>query len=873
MKYLLRTLLAISLLAPVSAVPLGNLDNGIEAKDNATGLGYIMFSPIGVQTRFSLASNRADNFVAVKYTNGIWYYDNNSSYVAFTPLPDDVLVASVDFSADTVTLLKGQNTVIHGISAGYIRGDLNIIANQWKGVFNAGEFGVTGTFIDLANVSIGNINSGIAGYDSATGNGYIMFSPDGLSQRLNYWGGQADSFTAVKYFNDQWYYDNNGGYVAFTPMPNDVLVASVDFDADTLNLLAGQNTVVHGIRAGYINGNLNILPNWFVGQSGHTGEYWITGSRINLHPDLPPIVSTFTDGAFGFDYFARQGQVHFALISPDLKNWTFLDSVMEPGDGFYHSVGMTSSSDKLFVRTVSYLSNSQNPAVEDFDNDGYTNQVELLDLGTSPLASSDTDNDGLLDEWEMYHHGDLSLTATSNTDGDWLTALEEYQQGRSPVIDDDANNDGWLDSETSKILNLDLSDAYDSADDVKPWADEDGDGIANASEVEAGTDPFDAADPVSSVYTPLVDLRASDFTSDGAVLSWNNHGSLGGDFLPGGQSPQSLTQSSARCVRFSAGTEDWLKGPRQAAQVTGAGSRTVVAWVYNPDVNPSQGDVLVSWGGVATGSPARSLFSARLSSSTANGALRLSGNSTGDQAWGNGVTPAQGQWSFVVFRYNLADGSMLVLQDFNVGLHAVPLDLDTGSLTSSDNPHHLIVGGDNDLTGGTSSQNTSLCIGRLYVYDRALPVSELVTLYNNDRSTYSKPSLPDADDDNIPDVMETSLGTLANNVDSDGDGINDDVELLQGTDPKDFFNGAAHYVQVTSGDAQDITQGQETPAAITFKVLNADSVPIANAPVNLTVPTGGGQVRLDSPGSPLNSNLSTSADANGEIKVRFKSTE
>lgn len=721
-------------------------------------------------------------------------------------------------------------------------------------------------------VPLGNIGHGIAARDGATGQGYILFSPDGLSSRFSLKAGQSDSFAAVVYENGTWYYDDDSALVSFTPLVNDVLVAKVDFSADTVISLKGKNNAENGIRTGYLSGDLVISANQYNGVSD-VGEFGITGTAIELNNLLPPHITSYQSGALSFDYFAERSKVHFVQISPDLQSWTFLDSVMEPGNGFYHSVGLTTSASRMFMRTATYESDSQNPGDEDFDNDGYTNRTELLDLGTSPLASTNTDGDGLLDEWEMYHFGSLALTDSSNTDGDWLTALEEYQLGRSPVVDDDADNDGWLDSEASKILNFDLSDAYENPGDVLPWADEDGDGISNAVEVAEGTGPLDPASPATVTYTPLVDLRASDFTADGSVVSWINHGSLGGLFLPGGQSPQAGSELTKRCVRFSSGTEDWLKGDKWAVQTTGAGSRTVIAWVYNPDVTTSQSDVLASWGGVATGSAERRLFSVRHSGQSGHGAVKLSGNGGGEQAWGNGVTPVQSQWSFVVFRYNLADGSMLALQDFVAGLNALPLSMNTGALNAAGNPHYFVVGGDSDASGNITSQSTSLSIGQLYIYDQALPVSEILALYNDKRAYYGKPAMADADSDGVPDVLETSLGLSNSMTDTDGDGISDAIELHKGTDAKDFFNGRAHYVQVTSGDTQTITEGEETPAAITFKVMDADGEAIANAPVNLTVPTGGGEIRLDSSGSPLNTNLSTSADANGEVKVRFKSNE
>ena len=161
--------LSLFLVSTAEAVPVGELRKGIAARDHAGGQGYILFVPGGLnpegfhidvpgaeepQGRFLVYSSNAKNFVAVQFVNGSWHYDDNSYLRPFVPQASDTIVASVDFTADTVTMLNGQDTVIHGIRAGYQQGDINITANMWDGVANSGEFGVTGTNIDLNPVPV-----------------------------------------------------------------------------------------------------------------------------------------------------------------------------------------------------------------------------------------------------------------------------------------------------------------------------------------------------------------------------------------------------------------------------------------------------------------------------------------------------------------------------------------------------------------------------------------------------------------------------------------------------------------------------------------------------------------------------------------------
>ncbi|MFK7848591.1 MAG: hypothetical protein AB8G77_25110 [Rhodothermales bacterium] len=77
-------------------------------------------------------------------------YRNKRVLVPFAPRSTDPLVAEVDFVADVVTHMQGLNTIVEGIAAGYVSGDLGVTAWMWAGSPNGGEFGVAGTTIEIA---------------------------------------------------------------------------------------------------------------------------------------------------------------------------------------------------------------------------------------------------------------------------------------------------------------------------------------------------------------------------------------------------------------------------------------------------------------------------------------------------------------------------------------------------------------------------------------------------------------------------------------------------------------------------------------------------------------------------------------------------
>jgi hypothetical protein len=49
------------------------------------------------------------------------------------------------------------------------------------------------------------------------------------------------------------------------------------------------------------------------------------------------------------------------------------------------------------------------------------------------VGDTDVDGDGLADWWEIQYFGNLSQTASGDPDGDGITNLQEYQQGRNPT--------------------------------------------------------------------------------------------------------------------------------------------------------------------------------------------------------------------------------------------------------------------------------------------------------------------------------------------------------------------------------------------------------------------------------------------------------
>ncbi|MBU0715478.1 MAG: hypothetical protein KJ964_08995, partial [Verrucomicrobia bacterium] len=146
------------------------------------------------------------------------------------------------------------------------------------------------------------------------------------------------------------------------------------------------------------------------------------------------------------------------------------------------------------------------PYNADTDGDGLADGWEVAH-GTNPL-NADTDGDGMPDKWELDHGFDPldSSDADLDADNDGLSNLAEYQHGTDPHnadTDGDGMPDGW---EVAHNLNPLVNDANldpdnDGLTNLQEYqhgtdphnADTDGDGITDGIEVQWGTDPTSAS--------------------------------------------------------------------------------------------------------------------------------------------------------------------------------------------------------------------------------------------------------------------------------------------------------------------------------------------------------------------------------------------
>jgi len=218
---------------------LGDLRRGVLVTESRSGAGYLLYNPSDISVRLGLSGNQADHFVAVYLDNGDWYYDDNAGGQRYTPQIGDLIVASLDFTNDTATLLEGQSGYIEGIEYGYASGDLEIIANEWDGEFNEHEYGLRGDYITtIANndQSLGELRRGVL----------------------------VSEHSAIEY----------------SPRVGDLIVADLNFTDNTVTFLEAQSGYIEGIEFGYAIGDLQAITNQWNGMR-NVNEFELRGSFLD----------------------------------------------------------------------------------------------------------------------------------------------------------------------------------------------------------------------------------------------------------------------------------------------------------------------------------------------------------------------------------------------------------------------------------------------------------------------------------------------------------------------------------------------------------------------------------------------------------------
>ncbi len=429
--------------------------------------------------------------------------------------------------------------------------------------------------------------------------------------------------------------------------------------------------------------------------------------------------------------------------------------------------------------------------------------ADAIAFDQRPITILDTDGDGLDDRWEMRFLGTLNEGAGADRDGDGVTNLAEFNARTHP---DNADTDGDGLSDGAELNRT----AGGSPAPTNPLlADTDGDGLSDgvetgtgifSSATDTGTDPLNedtdgdsfpdglevarGSNPnlASQVPDPLklVALDALQLPL-GPLETWNNTGTLGGEFIAEVDVPPVTSIEGRRGVTLD-GSDDSYLGPETPPAVTGNNSRTVEAWVYNPSLLDEE--TIIAWG--RRGGPDGTNCTFNFGAHPVFGAVGHWG--APDIGWNGMAQP--GVWTMLTYAYDGASRTTRVYVDgAEANSETLGAPLATHSVDTTGAPLRFIVGAQTEANGNrTAGLRGSMTIARIDIFDLALSpeviqrhFDELAVGFGLTPFTFT-----DADGDGLDDNGERFyFGNLSQTGagDPDGDGLTNAAEFAARTNP------------------------------------------------------------------------------------------
>ncbi|MGY8687537.1 MAG: LamG-like jellyroll fold domain-containing protein, partial [Verrucomicrobiales bacterium] len=325
-------------------------------------------------------------------------------------------------------------------------------------------------------------------------------------------------------------------------------------------------------------------------------------------------------------------------------------------------------------------------------------------------------------------------------------------------------------------------------------ADTDGDGWPDGSEIfEGKTDPTDPNDTPTS--TPSVVTLDARNLAVGPISSWQNLGGVGGSFEATGD-PQVEAIDGVNAVTLSG--SDWLVGPPPLETMVGNETRTIQAWVFNPDIVDEE--TVFAWGRRGGGDGTNMSFNHGVHA--AFGAVGHWGDAA-DIGW-DGNEEAN-VWTNI--SYVWTGDTTKVYTNGILSNSEMPGAMNTFAESTTGEPLPMVVGNQNEADGSqVEALTASMSIATVKVYDRELSDEELLALYNADATSFGREPLVagDSDEDGLNDLWErTFFDDLSQSGDSDpdGDGLANSVEKAAGTNPT-----------LADTDGDGFPDGEETAA-------------------------------------------------------------
>lgn len=141
-----------------------------------------------------------------------------------------------------------------------------------------------------------------------------------------------------------------------------------------------------------------------------------------------------------FAWWGKTDRTYFIQQSGNLTEWNYLPEI-ETGTAAVIQYGMSTNENKIFARLQYTDQSTTHPETDDFDGDGVSNidEITMSPVQGDPLDASSNDGDSIPDDWERFYGLDTTPGVDdSSADGepDGLTNAGEFSAGTDPAWKD-----------------------------------------------------------------------------------------------------------------------------------------------------------------------------------------------------------------------------------------------------------------------------------------------------------------------------------------------------------------------------------------------------------------------------------------------------
>lgn len=164
--------------------------------------------------------------------------------------------------------------------------------------------------------------------------------------------------------------------------------------------------------------------------------FWLQGLILSATPGPTSTNEGFSirvgaqADSFILEWYGRDSYVYFVEHSDDLMQWTYFP-VYELGSNAPLSWGLSTAEERIFFRLRSSNDPDSTLLATDY-NGAQLGAWDQIQLGYNPFDWVDTNLNSVHDAWEQYHFADLMTAMAADLEPDGLSNASEFAAGTDP---------------------------------------------------------------------------------------------------------------------------------------------------------------------------------------------------------------------------------------------------------------------------------------------------------------------------------------------------------------------------------------------------------------------------------------------------------